>query len=427
MIESTHKLPAKFGPYYLFEMIGKGGMAEIFLAKTFTNLGTERLCVLKRILPHLNEDKSFCEMLISEAKLCANLSNTNIVQTYELGQIRGQYYIAMEYVEGVDLNQLLGLLSRAQIALPLPFALFIIIETLRGLDHAHRLEDADDIPLKIVHRDVSPTNVLISTEGEVKLCDFGIAKVSISDDHETDKNLNEYHLKGKVAYMAPEHIAGEQIDLRADLFAAGILLWELLSGRRLFKRKDEAETFKLATDADIQPLVDRGFIEFETLEAIVHKALEKKPDDRFQSGQEFINAIEDYLHLSGQIVSQLKFADFLMENFGEKLEQQRRERERHLSLLMKQLNEEEMSRQWYEEDQKPSFTDSLLTGSDELDDDNDDDTFDEFDNYKSDISSKKTEPQALNTDGQKITWARIFWAFAAAAALTGALYYLDIL
>ena len=429
MIESTHKLPAKFGPYYLFEMIGKGGMAEIFLAKTFTNLGTERLCVLKRILPHLNEDKSFCEMLISEAKLCANLSNTNIVQTYELGQIAGQYYIAMEYVEGVDLNQLLGLLSRAKIALPLPFALFIIIETLRGLDHAHRLEDADDGPLKIVHRDVSPTNVLISTEGEVKLCDFGIAKVAISDDHETDKNLDEYHLKGKVAYMAPEHIAGEQIDLRADLFAAGILLWELLSGRRLFKRKDEAETFKLATDADIQPLVDRGFLEFETLEAIVHKALEKKPEDRFQSGQEFINAIEDYLHLSGQIVSQLKFADFLMENFGEKLEQQRRERERHLSLLMKQLNEEEMSRQWYEEDEKPSFTDSLLAGSDEIDDDNDDDEFDEFDefdNYKSDIPPQKIEPQSSTDGKKKIAWVRIFLAFAAAAAFAGTLYYLDI-
>jgi serine/threonine-protein kinase len=131
---TTPDLPSQFGPYYLFDLIGKGGMAEIFLSKTYTSLGTERLCVIKRILPHLNKDTSFCEMLIKEAKLCARLSHANVVQTNELGQIDGQFYIAMEYVEGVDLNRLLGLLSRARISLPLQFAVYIIIEALRGLD-----------------------------------------------------------------------------------------------------------------------------------------------------------------------------------------------------------------------------------------------------------------------------------------------------
>jgi len=327
------QLPVRFGSYYLFDLIGKGGMAEIFLAKTFTSLGTERLCVIKRILPDLNADVTFCEMLIQEAKLCARLSHANVVQTYELGQIQGQYYIAMEYVEGVDLNRLLGLLSRAQIALPLQFALYIINEALRGLDYAHRLEGADGRPLRIIHRDVSPTNVLISTDGDVKLCDFGIAKVAL-DDVGGDRRMDEYHLKGKVAYMAPEHVGGKKIDRRADLFAAGILLWELLSGRRLYKTKDEDETLRRAKAADIPPLVDRGFPEYGMLAAMVDKALSRDPEQRFQTGLEFIRAIDDYMHAAGQIVSQLRFSNFLMDNFGESLMMQRRERERQLARVM---------------------------------------------------------------------------------------------
>jgi serine/threonine-protein kinase len=338
--ENTEQLPAKFGPYWLIDLIGKGGMAEIFLSKTFTGLGTERLCVIKRVLPQLNADVGFCEMLIKEAKLCARLSHANVVQTYELGQIDGQYYIAMEYVEGVDLNRLLGLLARIRIALPLQFALYIVVEALRGLDYAHRLADSSDAPLNIIHRDVSPTNVLISTEGEVKLCDFGIAKAAF-DDRGVEHRLDEYHLKGKVAYMAPEHIAGGTIDRRADLFAAGILVWELLQGRRLYKTKDEAETLRRATAAEVPPLEDRGFPEFERLASIVRKALARDPAERFQTGHEFISAIEDYMHASGQMISQLRFSEFLMENFGESLLQQRRERERHLGEMMRIRTAEE--------------------------------------------------------------------------------------
>jgi eukaryotic-like serine/threonine-protein kinase len=139
----------------------------------------------------------------------------------------------MEYVEGVDLNRLLGILSRGRVALPLPFALFIIFETLKGLDYAHRYTDSGGKEYNIVHRDVSPTNVLISKAGEVKLCDFGIAKVSMQK-LDTSEHVDEEHVKGKVAYMAPEHIAGEEIDRRADLYAAGILLWEMLSGAQTF-------------------------------------------------------------------------------------------------------------------------------------------------------------------------------------------------
>lgn len=331
VLKIEEKLPGRFGPFYLYDLIGQGGMAQIFLAKTFTGLGTQRRAVIKRILPHLTGDRSFGEMLINEAKLCARLSHANIVQTYDLGQIQDRYYIAMEYVEGFDLNRLLGLLAKARLALPLPFALYIIVETLRGLDYAHRLSDLEGHPLGIIHRDVSPTNVLISTEGEVKLCDFGIAKVTLGDL--SSDRIQGSQLEGKVAYMSPEQLDGGAVDLRSDLYAAGILLWELLSGRRLFKTKDEEETLARAKAADVPPLTDVGFPLFEQLAGIVSKALSKNLEDRYQTGQEFIEALEDYMHGSALFVSQLKFADFLMDNFGADLLEQRRERERGLAQL----------------------------------------------------------------------------------------------
>jgi serine/threonine protein kinase len=323
----------------LYEEIGLGGMAEIFLAKTFTGLGSERHFAIKRILPNFIKDDSFGEMLIKEAKLCAQLTHANVVSTIELGKTDGRYYIAMEYVEGFDLNKLLGMLARAKLALPLQFALYIVAEVLRALDYAHRLTNQHGQPLGIIHRDVSPTNVLISTEGEIKLCDFGIAKVTMGDLGMD--NIDEHHLKGKFAYMAPEYLNGQEIDHRADLFAAGILLWELLSGRRLYKAKREEETLMRAKAAEISPLVDRGFPEYETLNSIVLRSLVKDRDMRFQTGKEFIDAIEDYLQKAELMVSQLKFSDFLMEHFGEKLLEQRRERERSLGELYEYQKEME--------------------------------------------------------------------------------------
>lgn len=333
MNDTLQTLPIQFGSLYLYDMIGKGGMAEIFLAKGFTDLGTEHLTVIKRILPGLTDRPGFGEMLINEAKLCSLLSHANVVQTYDLGQLGGQYYIGMEYVEGFDLNRLLGLLSKAKMAMPLPFALFIIIETLRGLDYAHRVTNDKGESLGIIHRDVSPTNVLISVDGNVKVCDFGIAKVTLGAD--VGEIVDEYHLKGKTAYMSPEHLNSETVDSRSDLYATGILLWELLSGRRLYKSKDENETLRKAKAADAAPLINSGFQDYEKLSAIVTKALQKNPDDRFQTGREFIDALEEYMHSAGIIVSSIKFSDFLMDNFGENLLQQRMAREEKLGELLK--------------------------------------------------------------------------------------------
>jgi serine/threonine-protein kinase len=320
MTDNIEQLPVSFGRYQLFEHIGKGGMAEIFLARTKTGTGASRICAIKRVLPELNENIEFTEMLIHEARLCSNLSAANIVETFELGKIDNQYYIAMEYVDGFDLNRLLGILTRKGVPLPLEFVLFIIKEVLKGLDFAHNSVDSDGVALKIVHRDVSPTNILISAHGQVKLCDFGIARASFTTISTPKNTVEDEHIKGKAAYMAPEHAAGKDIDQRSDLFSAGIILWELLNGRRLYKSKDPEQSLKNALQSEIPPLKDTGFPEYEMLAAIVKKALAKEPDRRFGSAREFIRAIDDYLSITDLLVSELKFAAFLEKHTGDILE-----------------------------------------------------------------------------------------------------------
>src|SRR5258708_6414755 len=226
-------LPRTFGSYALFDFIGKGGMAEIYLARQRTQLGAARRCVVKQILPELASHPTFSDMLVHEAKLAARLSHANVVQVFDLGREDGRLYIAMEYIEGFDLNDLLHRCSRAKVKLPFELAVHVVREALKGLDYAHRRTDDDSRPLGIVHRDVSPSNLLVSFEGEVKVCDFGIARANDviaigSAAHELDEAL-----KGKAGYMSPEHARGQEIDARADVFAAGIVLWELAAGRRM--------------------------------------------------------------------------------------------------------------------------------------------------------------------------------------------------
>src|SRR5262245_40965089 len=174
-------LPRAFGAYLLFDRIGRGGMAEIFLARSRTELGGGRRVVIKEVLPELSQDGAFAQMLVREAKLAARLGHRNIVQVIDLGRESGRLFIAMEYVEGYDLNMLLRQLSKRRLPLPLDFALLIVREVLQALDYAHRAVDEHGEPLGIVHRDVSPSNVLISFEGEVNICDFGIARAMDMD------------------------------------------------------------------------------------------------------------------------------------------------------------------------------------------------------------------------------------------------------
>jgi serine/threonine-protein kinase len=292
-------------------------MAEIFLAKSLGTLGQQRLTVIKRVLPHLSADSQFSEMLVNEAKLCAQLNHRNIVQVTDLGRVSELIYIAMEYVEGFDLNGLLRRCTEGQTRLPSEFVFFILEETLRALDVAHRAVDDQGEPLGIIHRDVSPTNVLISYEGEVKLCDFGIAKATARDGA-----LPDGVLRGKFAYMSPEQARGERIDQRSDLFAVGILLWELVAGHRLY-RGETQEVLRLVQRGDTPPLPERALPRQEHLSAIVTKALAPESHLRYGSAREMLDDLGEYVKKGGLFASQLRFAQFLRDSFGDELRRRR--------------------------------------------------------------------------------------------------------
>lgn len=317
-------LPRTFGRYTLFELIGKGGMAEIYLARAETELGATRLSVVKQILPTFSGDPRFAEMLIHEAKLAVRLNHKHIVQVFDLGREGDHLYIAMEYVEGFDLNQLLKACTEKKVGLPAPFALGIVADVLEGLDYAHRQKSEDGEPLGIVHRDVSPSNVLISFDGEVKLCDFGIAHANdlVKDPDEA--------LKGKAGYMSPEHARGDAIDHRADVFGAGILLWELLMGRRLYRPRMETPVLEQAQAAVIPPLEDKGLPDHEKLAAIVGKALSRDRDDRYPSATAFLRDLEGYLAAGNMLASRLELGKWIESTFGKELLEQRRASERKL-------------------------------------------------------------------------------------------------
>jgi serine/threonine-protein kinase len=339
-------LPRAFGKYLLFDCIGRGGVAEIFLARMTAQLGGARRVVVKQILPELSHDRKFARALAREAKLVARLNHRNIVRIFDLGRESGRLYIAMEYVEGYDLNQLLRQLTVRKLALPAEFALFIVREVLAGLDHAHRALDQHGTPLGVVHRDVTPSNVLISFEGEVSLCDFGIARAFhrenepgvMSPVDREGSRVQRIRAAGKCAYMAPEHARGEEVDARSDLFAVGMLLWELCAGRRLY-RGDEQAQLEQALAASIPPLADRGLPEPKRLQAILDRALARDPATRYQSAQQMLVDLDHYALSTQLMASQLRFASFLTAHLAEEILEVRRAREHAAELARRAAGE----------------------------------------------------------------------------------------
>jgi len=324
-------LPRKIGRYTLFDRIGRGGMADIFLARAETDLGVSRLAVVKQILPHLADSREFSDLLITEAKLAARLDHANIVQVHDLGRCDGFLYIAMQYVEGFDLNELLRRCTRTKTALPVQYALLVVIEALRALDYAHRKTSDDGEPLVIVHRDVSPSNLLISFEGEVKLCDFGIAH---ANDAVTRDSYSDEVVKGKAGYMSPEQARGDPLDARSDVFAIGIVLWELLSGRRLYKVGSGGPSLlEQAKTAEIPELSSRALPLEAMLFGITRKALAFDRDARYASARAMLSDLDLYVAESKLIASPIRFGEWLIERFGDDLILQRRERERAVQVL----------------------------------------------------------------------------------------------
>jgi serine/threonine-protein kinase len=326
-------LPCRLGRYTLFDHIGRGGMADIYLASERTALGAARLVCVKEVLTKFVENERFAEMLVAEAKLAARLSHANVVGVEALEREHQSLFIAMEYVEGFDLRELLRRCASERVALPIEFSLLVVTEALRGLDYAHRLRDEAGKPLGIVHRDVSPSNVLVSFEGEVKLCDFGIARANDVAAAGSPAPGLEEAIAGKAGYMSPEQARGEVLDARADVFSTGIVLWELLAGRRLYRAREGESLLEVARRAEVPPLEPRGLHEEHVLHAIVSKALAPDSAERFSSAAAMLRELSAYAASAHLAASPLRFGEWLMENFGRATVAARRGRVRALRAI----------------------------------------------------------------------------------------------
>ncbi len=280
-----------FGKYLLVKQIGKGGMAEVFLARQRGPQGFEKECVIKRILPKLAADEQFVRMFLDEARIAAPLSHPNIVQIFDLGEAAPrEFFIAMEYVNGVDLQQIVDAEATLGQRMPLPIAIRIVSNVAEGLGHAHRATDSNGQPLGLVHRDISPSNILVSFDGIAKLCDFGIAK-AMAGQRATQTGT----IKGKVPYMSPEQLQAHPLDARSDLFSLGVVLYELTCGTMPFAGKSPVERAVQTLQNEPCPpslLVDDYP---PSLAVVTTRALAKRPEDRFQTAREFQRALEEVL------------------------------------------------------------------------------------------------------------------------------------
>ncbi|MCL2325863.1 MAG: serine/threonine protein kinase, partial [Proteobacteria bacterium] len=290
--------PCTFGRYSLLGLIAKGGMGEVYLARFVGAAGFEKRCVIKKILPERAQDPTFVQKFLNEGRTLVALTHSNIVQVFDMGDVEGEYYLAMEHISGADLRFLLRYLRAHKVQLSESVCCYIMMETLKGLSYAHRAVSARGDSLGIIHRDVSPSNVLVSAEGEVKLIDFGIAKSEVLGS-ETFSGV----VQGKFNYMSPEQARGGLLDQRTDIFSAGVVLYEMLTGRRPFEGKSDLQTLELVKSSEHHPLCGHRPGIHPALEAIVARALQKQPEERFQSADEFYAALEDYLRACAHVVN----------------------------------------------------------------------------------------------------------------------------
>jgi serine/threonine protein kinase len=282
---------SRYGPYLLIRREATGGMAEVWRAKRSGVEGFEKVVALKRILPHLSDNKEFVDMFIDEAKMVAGLAHPNIVQIFDLGRLERSYYIAMEFVQGHDLRTIMRRARERGMRLPLDLSVLIASRVCLALEFAHRKRDDQGQPMMIVHRDVSPQNILISLEGEVKLTDFGIAKAATKASI-TDAGA----LRGKLLYMSPEQAWGKPLDRRSDIFSLGLVLYEMITDNRPFMAGTETSILEavrqcqIASPTSLNPRIP------ERLEEVVMMALQREPDYRYQDAGEMYRGLERVLH-----------------------------------------------------------------------------------------------------------------------------------
>jgi len=290
MSASIHPAPLMLGPYELIQRIATGGMAEVYLSRRAGPHGFQKVVAVKRILPQLAQDTDFVAMFIDEARVCARLAHPNIVQVFDFGEHDGELYMAMEYVDGTTAARLVRAAASRGEDVPLDAAIYIVLSVLRGLDYAHNARDDENRPLALVHRDVSPGNVLIDRSGAVKLTDFGIARAA-----EIERRTDAGQLKGKLGYMSPEQVVGRELDARSDLFTAAIVLAELVMLRPLFSGSSEIDVLMKIRDADLAAIDRAGPRVPDDLKTILFRAMARERALRYPSAAAFAEALEEVL------------------------------------------------------------------------------------------------------------------------------------
>ena len=297
--------------YKVVKKIDAGGMAEIFVASAQSVGGIEKTVAIKRVLPSLTKNKRFVNMFLDEARLSMVLTHANIVQVFDVGRADDTYYIVMEYVDGYNLRRVFQRMSEQGFRIPVPLAAYLLMEVCKGLAHAHDQRGADGEPLGIVHRDISPPNILISKSGEVKITDFGLAK-AVTQLEVTDPGI----VKGKFSYLSPEAANGKTVDHRADIFAVGILLWEVLACRRLFLGKSDMETVELIRKAEVPSLSLFNHEVSDEFEKILEKALTRDVKHRWHAARDLGDALAKYLFAHNMKVTSYDLAEMLSNLFA---------------------------------------------------------------------------------------------------------------
>lgn len=289
--------------YRVIERIAAGGMAEVFRAESAGLEGFKKKVAIKRVLPHLSEKREFISMFLDEARLSAHLGHSNCVQVFDIGKGDNAYFIVMEFVDGSDLKGVVDYQRQTQTLFPVEEACLICVRICEGLAYAHELRDEEGEPLHIVHRDMSPPNVLLTRHGEVKIVDFGLAKAN-SQLEQSQPGI----IKGKFGYLSPEAAQGKDVDARTDIFAVGIILWELLSGRRLFQGKSDLETVRQVQRAEVPDIRQFNPAVTEAVFQVIAKGLAGDPNDRYQTARDFGNALNDVLFDLPRAVSSFDIA-----------------------------------------------------------------------------------------------------------------------
>ncbi|MBO6941018.1 MAG: serine/threonine protein kinase [Deltaproteobacteria bacterium] len=306
---------ASIGRYDVLGRIAIGGMAEIYLAQERSSGGSSRLVVLKILRTEIDDEADLDALFLREGSVAMQLSHPNICSTYEFGKVGGHYFIAMEFVDGANIRQMLTALAKRRQAMPVSYAVAIFARVAAALDYAHSAKDSRRRRMGVVHRDVTPHNVMVRGDGVVKLLDFGVVQVA------GDRDAPGNEVKGKHGYLSPEQVLGKPLDGRSDVFALGICLYEVLTMKRLYKRDGQRATFKAILQDPVPSIRDVDDSLPEAIDAIVQRALAKHPEQRFQTAGDMQQALEEWLAEERQVVNASRLGELMRTLYGEQLEE----------------------------------------------------------------------------------------------------------